>query len=83
MLNVTWNLPDELLLALGLTPDTAADELRLAAVVKFYELGRPSSGKAADLAGLPRVVFPARLADYGVPAFRLTEEEIRQDAENA
>ncbi len=32
-------------------------ELRLLAAVKLYELGRLSSGLAADLAGMPRVEF--------------------------
>jgi len=44
--------------------------------VKLFELGRMSSGAAAGLAGVPRVVFLSRLADYGVDTFNLTEEEL-------
>ena len=51
--------------------------------MKLYELGRLSSGAAAQLAGIPRVVFLTKLADYGVPTFRLTEEELRLELENA
>lgn len=83
MSNITWTLPEELLLALRLTPEAAADELRLAAAVKLYELGRLSSGAAAELAGVPRVVFLSKLADFGVPTFRMTEDEIREDADRA
>jgi predicted HTH domain antitoxin len=54
-------------------------ELRLAAAVKLYELGRISSGAAATLAGVPRTVFLTKLTDYGVDTFRLTEEELRQE----
>jgi len=50
--------------------------MRMAAAMKLYELGQLSSGAAARLAGVPRVVFLARLADYGVDAFRLTEQEL-------
>jgi predicted HTH domain antitoxin len=57
MTEVTLSLPEETLLALHLTPDELAQELRLAAAVKLYELGRLSSGAAANLAGIPRVVF--------------------------
>ncbi len=56
---------------------------RLAAAVKLLELGRLSSGAAARLAGLAVPVFLARLADYGVSAFRMNEAEIREDAQRA
>ena len=39
--------------------------------MKTYEMGRLSSGAAARLAGIPRVVFFAHLADYGIDTFRL------------
>jgi predicted HTH domain antitoxin len=55
----------------------------LAAAVKLLELGRLSTGAAARLAGLPVPVFLGRLADYGVATFRMTEAEIRQDAQRA
>jgi hypothetical protein len=42
----------------------------MAAAVKLFELGQLSSGAAAGLAGIPRVVFLSRLADYGVDTFR-------------
>jgi predicted HTH domain antitoxin len=51
----------------------------MAAAVKLYELGRLSSGAAARLAGVPRVVFLARLADYGVDTFQLTEAQLLRE----
>ena len=66
MPTVTLSVPDESLLALKLSPDRLGGELRLAAAVKWYELGRLFSGAAANLAGIPRTVFLAKLADYGV-----------------
>ena len=51
--------------------------------MKLLELGRLSSGAAARLAGLAVPVFLARLADYGVSAFRMNEAEIREDAQRA
>ena len=47
--------------------------------VKLYELGRLSSGAAARLAGIPRVLFLSRLADYGVDTFRLSEDDLRRE----
>jgi predicted HTH domain antitoxin len=83
MREVTLSVPEEALAALKLAPAALADELRLAAAVKLYKLGKLSSGVAAELAGVPRTVFLSKLADYGVPTFRLTEEDLKQDLQSA
>ena len=80
---VQLNIPDETLLALKLSGDAAEHEVRLVLAVKLYEMGRLSGGAAAQLAGLPKPVFMAKLADYDVPVFKLTDEEIARDAKNA
>ncbi len=57
--------------------------MRLAAAAKLFGVGRLSSGAAASLAGVPRTVFLARLADYGVASFKTSREELSADATNA
>jgi predicted HTH domain antitoxin len=59
------------------------DELCFMATAKLYELGRISSGQAARLAGLERVEFLYRLAQIGVPAINLQDEEIEAEIQAA
>lgn len=83
MMEIRLSLPEEATQALGSTADQCAAELRLAAAMKLHELGRLSSGAAARLAGLPRLVFLSRLADYGIDTFKLTKEELLADVDRA
>ena len=79
MSQIVLDVPNETLLALRTTPETVGERLLLAAAVKLYEMGELSSGAAASLAGVPRVAFLSRLADYGVDTFRLTEEDLLRE----
>ena len=59
-------LPDDLVATLD-TTEVAA--MREAAVVKLYDLGRISSGKAARVLGVSRRAFLDVLGRYGVSEF--------------
>ena len=83
MQTIQIELPDEVLLSLKETPESFTKVIRMAAAAKLYELGKLSSGRAADLAGLSRVRFLQALGQYGVPIFALTAEELAQDLHNA
>lgn len=51
-------------------------ELRIAAAVKWYELGRVSQGRGAEIAGLSRMEFFDALSRYGVSPFQESMEDL-------
>ena len=83
MYQLTVSIPEETVLALNIQPEQLQGEVLLAAAMKLYELGRLSSGAAANLAGVPKVVFLAQLANYGISNFKLTEAELAKDLASA
>jgi len=68
------DIPETILLAEKTDEEAFAREIRVLAAVKLYELGRLSSGRAAELAGMSRVEFLLSLPRYKVFPF---EAELR------
>lgn len=83
MTTITIQCPDEILVSLKEDARSFSRDMALTAAMKFYELKRLSSGRAAELAGISRVEFLSRAGEFNVPAWDLTEEELSRDAENA
>ena len=81
--SLTIDYGDEVLLALGLSPEQFREEAKILIAVKLYEMGRLSTGAAAQLAGVPKPLFLTKLVDYGVDTFDLSDEELRRDMTDA
>ncbi|MFC1836654.1 UPF0175 family protein, partial [Thermodesulfobacteriota bacterium] len=54
---------------------------RLAAAVKWYEIGLISQAKAAELAGISRERFLASLARFEASPFQETPEDLARESE--
>jgi predicted HTH domain antitoxin len=57
MHNISFNISEELAKSLGLGQADLEGEVRLMAALRYFELGRLSSGAAAELAGISRQQF--------------------------
>ena len=68
------DVPEKILPAEKSDSGSFAREVCILATVKLYELGRLSSSRAADLAGMSRVEFLLELGRYRVFPF---ETELR------
>jgi predicted HTH domain antitoxin len=62
--------------AVHLSKDEIEQHIRLMAALKMFELGKVSSGKAAELAGMSRVEFLESCGRYKVSVFNYPPEEL-------
>jgi len=53
--------------------------IRLMAALKMFELGKVSSGKAAELAGMTRVQFLETCGQYRVSVFNYPVEDLEKE----
>jgi predicted HTH domain antitoxin len=70
------DLPESVFSALRRSPDGFVKEKRLAAAVKWYEIGLISQSEAAEIAGVSRTDFLQSLARFQVSPFQETPEEL-------
>ena len=80
MVPITIEMPEGALATLHRDPQSFAQELRLAAAVKWYELGLISQGRAAEVAGLSRSEFLEALGRFCVSPFQYGADELLAEA---
>ncbi|MEQ9300555.1 MAG: UPF0175 family protein [Cyclobacteriaceae bacterium] len=78
---VSVELPQSLAELLEIKEEEFASEVLNLSVVKLYEMGKISSGKAAELLEIPRIDFLDALASYGTSHF--LNEGLEEDLNNA
>jgi len=49
----------------------------------LFRLSKLSSGAAAEMAGVPRVMFLDLCAEYDIPVSQITDNDLRQEMSGA
>ena len=80
MNQIIVSYPETLAFSLKMQNSEFEREIKIASLVKFYELGKISSGLAAKTLGISRIDFLDRLAFYGAS---ICTDELEADIENA
>lgn len=83
MTTVAVEIPDSVFPALQLDPKEFAKEMRLVAAIKWYELGRVSQGKGAEIANLNRAEFIKALSEAKVSPFEVTKDDLLEELHDA
>jgi predicted HTH domain antitoxin len=79
MNTVSIQVPDSAVAVFANPDDDLGKSILAAAVVKWYELGKVSQAKAAEILGLSRANFLDLLAAYRVSAWQYTKEEMDEE----
>jgi predicted HTH domain antitoxin len=83
MAELIVQLPESAFAALRKDPNEFASEMRIAAAVKWYELGMISQEKAAEIAGLSRADFITALNRLHASPLQYSPEELREELHDA
>ena len=78
-MQITIDIPEEAFSILRKGPEEFVREMRLAAVVKWYELEQLSQSKAAEIAGISRTEFLELLSRFQVSPFQETPDDLERE----
>ena len=80
---VTIEIPENILLGSGQSSEEFAREAKLLLLAKLFELGRGSSGKAAEVCNMTRVEFLLSMGKLGVSLAQLDSDELKREIADA
>jgi len=80
---LTMEFPESVFSAIQADPQEFSRQMRIAAAVKWYELGRVSQNKGAEIAGLSRTQFIDALSQSKVSPLQITPDSLDQELADA
>ena len=81
MSQVQLTIPEGFESAVHLTAGELESQIRLMAALKMFELGKISSGKASELAGVSRVEFLELCGRYQIAVTQYAQDDLDREME--
>jgi len=81
-MRVTIDLPDSLLKEISFGSADPEREIKFLVAVKLVEIGRISTGRAAEWLGISKPRFLQEMGRYGLSALPIEKETIKEDIIN-
>lgn len=78
-IELTVQVPEDVLYTLNETKKEFTRKMKLYAAVELYRLQKLSMGKAAELAGMNKVDFLFELGRCGIPAINYDEDDFAEE----
>ncbi|MEA1926777.1 MAG: UPF0175 family protein [Candidatus Auribacterota bacterium] len=79
---VTLDFPESTFSILKSSPKSFANEMKQAAIVKWYEMGLISQSKASEIVEMNRHEFLELLDHFQVSPFQVSREELKEEMED-
>ena len=79
---LTMRFPDEIRKMLNRTSKEISRDLRIYSALMMFRLGKLSSGAAASMAGVPRIMFLDLCSDYDIHISQISPEDLRNELSN-
>jgi predicted HTH domain antitoxin len=76
---LTLHIPGEVRTMLNRTTEELARDMRLYAALMLFRSGKLSSGAAAEMAGVPRVMFLDLCAEHDIPITHITGDDLQRE----
>jgi len=76
---IKFQIPTDIFLAVSLNEDKLISEMRKLIAFKYFSEGRLSSGKASELAEMPKVEFLVEASRMGIDILPYSDTELKRE----